>query len=100
MLCRVARLSVRQPLPDRRVVLKIAAVTLIALLVWSILVTSTGEKAKQCFRRPVDIGPAAAPSIAYFPDLLRSARRPKMGKTIFFHETSCSGDGFVRLNAR
>lgn len=39
-------------------------------------------------------------SITFLEDILISARKPRRGKSIFFHETSCSPDYLVRLNAR
>lgn len=34
------------------------------------------------------------------PNILESWTQPKNGNNIFFHETSCSSDGVVKLNAR
>lgn len=33
-------------------------------------------------------------------DVLESAKLPTPGRSIFFHETSCSVDGTIKLNAR
>ncbi|XP_065095251.1 lactosylceramide 4-alpha-galactosyltransferase-like [Ochlerotatus camptorhynchus] len=33
-------------------------------------------------------------------DVQKSHKQPQHGKNIFFHETSCSADGIIRLNAR
>lgn len=33
-------------------------------------------------------------------DVMESAKTPTPGRSIFFHETSCSADGQIRLNAR
>lgn len=51
---------------------------------------------RPCFKHSVNI----EQSIEFFPDLSEAAKQPTPGKTIFFLETSCSGDGFARLNAR
>lgn len=32
-------------------------------------------------------------------DIMLSEKKPQLGKSVFFHETSCS-DGIVKLNAR
>lgn len=33
-------------------------------------------------------------------DIMENAKKPTPGKSIFFHETSCSADGLIRINAR
>lgn len=33
-------------------------------------------------------------------DVMESAKQPTPGRSIFFHETSCSVDGTIKLNAR
>lgn len=38
--------------------------------------------------------------IRYFEDILDSKWQPTPGKTIFFHETSCSKTGIIELNAK
>lgn len=37
--------------------------------------------------------------ILWLEDVMTSLKRPQLGKTVFFHETSCQ-DGIIRLNAR
>lgn len=54
---------------------------------------------KQCFR----LNPKIRDNIAhinFFEDVMRSKKKPISGKSIFFHETSCSKDGLFQLNAR
>lgn len=43
---------------------------------------------------------SVAGAIAYFEDIHEAKRQPTPGKTIFFHETSCSMTGVVQLNAK
>lgn len=87
----------RNSLFDRRVIFKISSFALVVFLFWFIFSPNT-KKAKQCFEPNVSIDQAAL--ITYFPKLKQSYRQPTPGKSIFFHETSCGGDGFVRLTAR
>lgn len=68
----------------------------------------------QCYRQPSTVTAAAdsglndnggqgggsADSIRYFEDILDDKWQPTPGKTIFFHETSCSKSGIVELNAK
>lgn len=55
------------------------------------------EKAKSCF---VPKNHSIYSGIELLEDVLKSEKRPKPGKSIFFHETSCTEDGIVVLNAR
>lgn len=67
-------------------------------MLWMLLHPDT-TKAKQCFgldRHTFH----PDPKIAYLEDVMESQRKPKLGKTVFFHETSCLKDGIVHLNAR
>lgn len=80
----------------------------------------------QCYRQPSGTGTAAAGTgfvdktaaatlsqnsidsranggidgVRYFEDILDSKWQPTPGKTIFFHETSCSKSGIIELNAK
>lgn len=53
------------------------------------------NKAAQCYRWP-----KTNHSIRYFDDVLDAKIQPKIGQTIFFHETTCSKTGIVHLNAK
>lgn len=53
------------------------------------------NKAAQCYRSPDHSN-----SINYFVDVLDAKIQPKIGQTIFFHETTCSETGIVHLNAK
>lgn len=53
-------------------------------------------RAKKCFGR----WPALKPNIKYFDDIMRSTKMPTKGRSIFFHETSCSVDGIAKLDSR
>lgn len=48
----------------------------------------------RCYKLPTDT------SIDYFEDILDGEKQPISGKTIFFHETTCSKTGIVKLNAK
>lgn len=66
----------------------------------------------QCYRQPNTVTAAASASfsdngvhgdsdsIQYFEDILDSKWKPTPGKSIFFHETSCSKTGIVELNSK
>lgn len=41
-----------------------------------------------------------ANAIKYFDDILDAKKQPTIGKAIFFHETRCSKNGIVKLNAK
>lgn len=45
-------------------------------------------------------GGGGGDGVRYFEDILDSKWQPTPGKTIFFHETSCSKSGIVQLNAK
>lgn len=55
---------------------------------------------KACYQHKEIDGSELNRSIALLDDILFSERQPRPGKSIFFHETSCSADNLVRLNAR
>lgn len=50
----------------------------------------------RCFSNHINIEKY---NIQLFPDIMTATKKPKLGKTVFFHETSCS-KGFATLNAR
>ncbi|XP_031631936.1 lactosylceramide 4-alpha-galactosyltransferase-like [Contarinia nasturtii] len=54
------------------------------------------ENISDCYKSPgnKDNG------IRYFDDILDAKIQPKPGKTIFFHQTTCSKTGIVKLNAK
>lgn len=66
----------------------------------------------QCYRQPTTVtaggsiehrahgDSGSGNGIRYFEDILDSKWQPTPGKTIFFHETSCSKSGIVELNAK
>lgn len=55
---------------------------------------------KACYQHKEIDGSELNGSIAFLDDILFSERQPRLGKSIFFHETSCLADNLVRLNAR
>lgn len=44
--------------------------------------------------------PSVRNSIRYFDDIADSPKQPQHGKSIFFHETTCSTNGIVELNSK
>lgn len=44
--------------------------------------------------------PSVRNSIRYFDDIADSSKQPQHGKAIFFHETTCSTNGIVKLNSK
>lgn len=73
--------------------------------------------ARQCYRQPNTVSTVGSvvgfvssdngahsggsgDGIRYFEDILDNKWQPTPGKTIFFHETSCSKSGIVELNAK
>lgn len=66
-------------------------------MIWSYTVRVNFENAKNCFRRITNENDK---TIKYFEDVLLSNKTPTPGKTIFFHETSCSSNGIAQLNGR
>lgn len=66
-------------------------------MIWTYTVRFHLENAKQCFRRTTN---GNDETIKYFEDILLSRKTPTPGKTIFFHETSCSSNGVAQLNGR
>lgn len=55
------------------------------------------EKAKRCFR-PKDQG--IYDNLELLDDILEADKVPQPDQSIFFHETSCTQNGVVLLNAR
>lgn len=53
------------------------------------------EEAKNCFRLKVD-----SQEVLLLDDVMEAEKKPTPGKSIFFHETSCSTNGLISLNAR
>lgn len=65
---------------------------LISISFWS---DTDIQYARKCFRGNNNINK----DVISLYDVMAADRKPQKGKTIFFHETSCS-DGVIRLNAR
>lgn len=82
--------------------LTLAIGSLVTIAFWTFLSPDV-SKAKDCyvdFRLKSVDGGGNSESIIFFEDVLESKRLPTPGKSIFFHETSCSKHGLVQLNAR
>lgn len=52
-----------------------------------------------CYNRSISNTSSSA-SIVYFDDILDAKKQPTSGKTIFFHETSCTQNGIVQINSK
>lgn len=72
--------------------LVLVVLVLISISFWS---ESDIQYARKCFRG----SSYRNNEIVLLHDVLEADRKPQMGKTIFFHETSCL-NGVIRLNAR
>lgn len=81
----------------RTFLLTIITGSALTILIWTFLSPNVA-RAKQCFQLN-GIGDDLS-SINFFEDVMESKRKPTPGRSIFFHETSCSKDGLVHLNAR
>lgn len=87
--------SLRQPFFSRTFLLTVfLAGCMLMVTIWTFIAPST-EMAKKCFRHT-----ATDINIKFLEDVMESPRKPTPGKSIFFHETSCSKDGLIRLNGR
>lgn len=53
------------------------------------------NKIDKCYKSPNEDS-----VISYFEDILDAKKQPKIGKAIFFHETTCSRTGIFNLNAK
>lgn len=54
------------------------------------------EMGKKCYK----LGSNAVKGFKLLDDILESKQKPKPGKSIFFHVTTCSTNGSIILNAR
>lgn len=84
-----------RPLSWRTLIFAILIAFMVTMIVWSFR-ENTVAKAKKCFQF-TDQNPG---SIVFFEDVMQSKKQPTPGKSIFFHETSCTKDGLIHLNAR
>lgn len=71
---------------------------IVTISMWSLTIDTT--EMKKCFRHKDIFDSETQGTIIYLEDVMESKRKPQSGKSIFFHETSCSTDGIVKLNAR
>lgn len=70
----------------------------IFLIALSISLYNFKEKIS-CYNRSTSNTSSSAP-IVYFEDILDAKKQPIPGKTIFFHETSCTQSGIVQINSK
>lgn len=89
----------RQQFLYKFLLILILVVLIVTISLWSsIRDTRSSEK---CFKHNEDTATALANgNIIFLEDVMEAGRKPTLGKTIFFHETSCSTNGLVWLNAR
>lgn len=87
---------VRQPFLYKCLLLLICLALVIINVAFWIPVKSEPQK---CFTLSENHLPAIG-AINVLEDISESETKPKLGKSIFFHETSCGRNGIVRLNAR
>lgn len=91
------RLGNLRPSCDARIVIKVLFVVAIITLLALLFTRPELRNGRPCFELSPNVD---AKSILFFPDILDHPKKPAPSKTIFFLETSCSGDGNARLNAR
>ncbi|KAG4074470.1 hypothetical protein HA402_015759 [Bradysia odoriphaga] len=73
------------------------SLTIIAIVVTISLWSNNSERmARRCFSNHVNVEEY---NIQLLPDIMTATRKPNLGKSVFFHETSCS-NGIATLNAR
>lgn len=73
--------------------LTIVVIVIVTISLWS----DNGERmARKCFTNHVNIEDF---NIQLLPDIMVATKKPTLGKSVFFHETSCA-NGIVTLNAR
>lgn len=82
----------------RRFLLTLIIGSALTILIWTFFLPDV-ERAKQCFHLNAAVGENIA-YIKFFEDVMESRKKPTPGKSIFFHETTCSKDGLLHLNAR
>lgn len=95
-----SRLGNYRPAWDLRLLFKVLVVVLVVVVLRALFMQPVQQylrEGRSCFQHSASF---VENSIAFFPDIVRAERQPTPSKTIFFTETSCCGDGFVRLNAR
>ncbi|KAJ6650181.1 Lactosylceramide 4-alpha-galactosyltransferase, partial [Pseudolycoriella hygida] len=73
--------------------LLLVVIVIITISLWA---DSSERLARKCFSNHVNI---QEHNIQMLPDIMSASKIPTLGKSIFFHETSCA-DGIVSLNAR
>lgn len=71
--------------------------TIIAIVITISLWSDNSERiARKCFSNHVNVEEF---NIQLLPDIMSASKKPNLGKSVFFHETSCA-NGIVALNAR
>lgn len=55
------------------------------------------KEAKRCFRPTTE---KFHDNVQPLEDILEAEKRPQPGQSIFFHETSCTTNGIIQVNAR
>lgn len=60
---------------------------------------SVGD-AGRCYKSPKSVQDKSQRFIQYLDDILDGRTQPTPGKTIFFHETTCSNTSIININAK
>lgn len=99
-MLRPLHILARLRLTGRAFFVALACCVVVTIIGWMLL-TPNVENAKQCFHsKSINDDAYRKFHINFFDDMMQSKKMPTPGKSIFFHETSCSTDGLVHLNAR
>lgn len=84
----------RQPYAFRLLVGAVVLLTLTTILYWLQASATERVNGKECFQDSHRVW-----DVQLLDDIMLAEKKPQMGKSVFFHETSCSR-GVVELNAR
>lgn len=83
-----------------RMLMSLTVILLILMVAMSIWSFDGTVNAKKCFQHKNVAESETAHTVEFLEDVMAADKRPRSGKTIFFHETSCLDDHLIRLNAR
>lgn len=82
--------------------LSICCLCIMFMTIFFYMTTTNNQRInmKKCFRHKSVVETEANHAIIFLDDIMQAKKRPQKGRSIFFHETTCSENGLVRLNAR
>lgn len=84
----------------RKFFLLLFAVFILCIYLSAIILRINNVNNKIMCYKNVEANESVPTSIVYFDDILNAKKQPIPGAAIFFHETSCSETGLVKLNAK